>query len=316
MFCTLRRRTFHFCLSGKCPIIFQDANKMPLFWKNLNHSYPSLLQGRQLSPLCFLALGIYTLGRMFSSLYPTTGSFMSPTQVYILSFIAWIVIFCLLPLTFETIPLTRVLNKYLLNDWLPQDFQVYVSGNVEKWKIMKFAAGMKICGTLKTPKNPVCQLLLTYYLLAQNRPFSFCCSVIMEAAFANISSLPTGKVLSVVIMECVGGTLEEKWVSPPRCASPGRFLQGAISLEPSCFCPVLDPSSWSSTWSTAARSLKPGRHGDVKSLSYSSFGWFYSEFWGIASACGRLSPALQKADFQQVRSTWHLNYFLFFKSIF
>lgn len=65
----------------------------------------------------------------------------------------------------------------------------------------------------------------------------------MEAAFANISSLPTGKVLSVVLMEGVGGTLEEKWVSLPRCASLARFLQGTIFLEPSCSCPVLDPSS-------------------------------------------------------------------------
>lgn len=83
--------------------------------------------------------------------------------------------------------------------------------------------------------------LLISYLLAQNISFFACCSAVMEVGFINISPLPTGKALNVVIREGAGGMQEEKGVSVPCSGVPwspdscrGQFRQHLASPLKCC----------------------------------------------------------------------------------
>lgn len=175
----------------------------------------------------------------------------------------------------------------MLNEWLQKGFQVDLWCCMEKWTIRKFATVMKSHSTLKAYSQTPRVLVLMCYLLAQNMPFLACCSVIIEAAFVN-TSLPTGTVLNVVVLEGVGGTLEEIRISLP-CSGvlhpPGSYRAQFLWYLPA---PVSEgccgsqfrklngiDSSQQLPRNLLGRlqsGVLPGRHGPMNTLSHSSPG--------------------------------------------
>lgn len=183
--------------------------------------------------------------------------------------------------------------------------------------MMKFSAVMNIYSTLKTHSwKPT----VSIDLLPQNMPFLVYCSVIMELGSVNTSPLPSGEVLSVVIVQ--GGNPEGKGASLPYSSVP-HLPDSCLVQFPRYLAPVWGGCTRSQVlklnvthssqrflenpvWGLQSRVL-PARHRSTNSLSHSSLGCLY---WGRVPAYGWLSLASQRTYFQQVLPAWHLSYFL------
>lgn len=182
---------------------------------------------------------------------------------------------------------------------------------MERWTIVEFSAVWRSTAYWRhTYESQVWQLLI-YYLLAQNIPFFVCCSVIMEVGFVNISPLPAGKALRVVIKEGAGRIRKKGFLfHVPVCLAHQIFTgHNFPHTWLLLWKAILDPSSWSLMWPTAARSFHRiscdgfsmeccgrGRHSWTSSLT-TFLGDFIvlSEAWHQHEDC--FPQHLQRTDF-------------------